>query len=439
MRARYGYGVLTSTARGGGYQVSLVAAAVTCALAPAYTVRWHLGPLPTTLLENAILVTVAVFLAETYLGPRMIQWRTPLTYPALIFLVAGAIAVIAAPDRRAGLGLYRAYLIEPIAFFFVVSTVARTAERALILILALGVGAVGLSIPNALVVLDAIRHHTLNVASQTPVRIYLTANAVALFLEPLIALGGGLLLFSRNTRVRIVSLVVLLVIVPTEILTLSRGGYLALAGITVGLALAHKRRWWLLSAGAVAAVALSRIPSIAARLAVEVDLSNGSNTLVGRSHLWKAALQMLRDHPLFGAGLSGFTATLAPYWNATHSDRFIDPHNIVLNFWSETGLLGVFAFAWIMFTGFRLSWAGWRSSSSTWGPIHLGVFLALVAIVIHGLVDVPYFKNDLSLQFWTILGVTWAGTRWAPTLDDTTTTASPTRTPSSSAAQSAPS
>ncbi|HUE66782.1 MAG TPA: hypothetical protein VMP38_01275, partial [Candidatus Acidoferrum sp.] len=112
------------------YPVSFGAAAVTCALAPAYTVRWHIGPLPTTLLENAIFVTVGVFLVETYRGPRRIDWRTPFTYAALLFLVAGAIDVITAPDRRAALGLYRAYLIEPIAFFLVVSTVARTLPRA---------------------------------------------------------------------------------------------------------------------------------------------------------------------------------------------------------------------------------------------------------------------------------------------------------------------
>jgi O-antigen ligase len=405
--------VAITAARGGWYPATLISAALTCALAPAYTVRWHLGPLPTTLLENAILVTVAVFLLETYRGPRKLEWRTPFTYPALLFLLAGAIAVIAAPDRRAGLGLYRAYLIEPIAFFFVVSVIARTAERALIVALGLGVGAVGLAIPNAFVVLDAIRHHTLHVESQTPVTIYLTANAVALYLEPLIALGGSLLLFSRNRTVQLVSLVVLAVIVPTEILTLSRGGYLTLAGITVGLALAHRRRWWFLAAGVVAGVVLSRIPSIATRLAVEVDFSNGSNTLVGRSQLWSNTLRMLRDHPLFGAGLSGFTERLGPYWNATHTDRFIDPHNIVLNFWSETGLLGLFAFAWILVTAFLLSWRGWRRSGSTWVAIHLGVFLALVAVVIHGLIDVPYFKNDLSLEFWTLLGFTWAGTRWS--------------------------
>jgi O-antigen ligase len=404
--------VATKLAKGGWYPATLMSATLTCALAPAYTVRWHLGPLPTTLLENAILVTIAVFLLETYRGPRRFEWRTPFTYPALLFLIAGAIAVVAAPDRRAGLGLYRAYLIEPIAFFFVVSTVARTAERALVVMLGLGVGAVGLSIPNALLVIDAIRHHTLHVEAQTPVTIYLTANAVALYLEPLIALGASVLVFSRNRTAQLVSLAVLLVIIPTELLTLSRGGYLTLAGITAGLALAHRRRWWFLAAGVVAAVLVSRIPSIAARLAVEVDLNNGSNTLVGRSQLWSNTLRMLRDHPLFGAGLSGFTERLGPYWNATHIDRFIDPHNIVLNFWSETGLLGLAAFAWILFTAFVMSWKGWRHSTTSWQPIHLGVFLALVAVVIHGLVDVPYFKNDLSLEFWTLLALAWAGTRW---------------------------
>jgi O-antigen ligase len=370
--------------------------------------------LPTTLLENAILVTIAIFLIETYRGPRRLEWKTPFTYPALIFLLAGAIDVVVAPDRRAAVGLYRAYLIEPIAFFFVVSTVARTAERALLMALGLGVGAVGLAIPNAFVVLDAVRLHTLHVESTTPVTIYLTANAVALYLEPLIALAGSLLLFSRNRTVRVFSLVVLVIIVPTELLTFSRGGYLTLAGITVALALAHRHRWWLLAAGAVAAVAVSRIPAIAARLAVEVDFNNGNNTLVGRSELWRNTLRMLKDHPLFGAGLSGFTERLGPYWNATHIDRFIDPHNIVLNFWSETGLLGLFAFGWILIGGFVVSWRGWRHSESDWRAIHLGVFVALVAVVIHGLIDVPYFKNDLSFEFWTLLALTWAGTSKIP-------------------------
>ncbi len=30
---------------------------------------------------------------------------------------------------------------------------------------------------------------------------------------------------------------------------------------------------------------------------------------------------------------------------------------------------------------------------------------AMVVIVIHGLVDTPYFKNDLAILFWLIIGL----------------------------------
>ena len=51
--------------------------AVTCALAPAYALRWHLGPLPTTVLEDAILVTLVAFAAETVRTRQPVAWRNP--------------------------------------------------------------------------------------------------------------------------------------------------------------------------------------------------------------------------------------------------------------------------------------------------------------------------------------------------------------------------
>lgn len=102
-------------------------------------------------------------------------------------------------------------------------------------------------------------------------------------------------------------------------------------------------------------------------------------------------------------------------WNPTHIDRFIYPHNIILTFWRETGLLGLASFAWIMITGFTQAWKGWRTDAAGWRPIELGIVLAPVAVVVHGLVDVPYFKNDLSLEFWALMGLAWAGNRWGVT------------------------
>jgi len=394
------------------FPVTLALAALTCALAPAYTVRWQIGFYPTTVLEDAVALTVAAFAVESWRARAVPDLRSPFTIAAAVFLVAGAIDVVVAPDLRAALGIYRAYLIEPVAFFFVLASVVRTARQALLVLAGLGLGGAVVGVANWVVIFDAVLHHTLNPAVTAPVVVYDNANDVALFLVPLIAVAGSVTLYSSNTRERLWSAAFLVVAVTSTLLSFSRGGYLALAVVAGGLAVSHRRRWWLVSGATGVGIVLLMVPPINHRVGVELDFSNPSNTLVGRFELWRVSLTMLLQHPLFGAGLSGFAQTLAPYWNPTHADRFIYPHNILLTFWSETGLLGLAAFAWIMLTGFVQTWRG-RRAGSEWGPIELGVFLALVAVLVHGLVDVPYFKNDLSLEFWVLLGIAWAGRRWA--------------------------
>lgn len=386
---------------------------MTCALAPAYVVRWHYGFYPTTLLEHAIAITAVAFVVETWRSRGRLTWRTPFTIPALLFILAGAISVLAAPSRAAGLGLYRAYIIEPVLFAFVLLQCVTTARRALLVLAGFGVAGIAVGLPNAVVVLEALGSHTYNVLQTPPVVIYITANALALFLGPLIAVAAALLLHRSDRYVRIASAVFLFVAVPSMLLSFSRGGYLALAAVAVGLALSHRRRVWMLAGAAAAGILVALVPPVFHRISLEFQNVNGTTLFgrAGRLELWSATLQMLRQHVVFGAGLSGFADRIAPFWNANHSERFVDPHNIVLNFWVETGLLGLVAFAWILGSAFAVTWRGWRSAPSDWRPIELGVLLALVAIVVHGLVDVPYFKNDLSLQFWALLGLAWAGAK----------------------------
>src|SRR5258706_15168017 len=151
------------------YSVTLTFAAVTCALAPAYVVRWRFAFVPTTLLEIAILLTVAAFAVETARQRSSIAWKGPFTIPALVFILAGAISVVAAPDRRAAFGLYRAYFIEPIAFAVVVATIVDSNRRALLLLGGLATGGVVAGVPNPIVVLAALPAHTPDVSLTPPV------------------------------------------------------------------------------------------------------------------------------------------------------------------------------------------------------------------------------------------------------------------------------
>jgi len=390
-------------------------------------VRWHYGFYPTTLLEHAMGATVVAFVIESWRGGvRRFTWRTAYSIPVLLFVVAGLISVFAAPSLQAAAGLYRAYILEPIAFAFVLVHVVTSSRRAFVVLGGLGVAGIAVAAPNAVTILEGLRTHTYDVIQTPPVVIYTTANALALFLGPSIAVAAAILLHASNRHARAGSAIFLVVAGPTMLLTFSRGGYLAMAAVAVGLALSHRRRRWLLAGAVAAGILVAAIPPVFHRLEVEFQNVNGSTFFgrAGRIELWKATIQMLREHPIFGAGLSGFADRIAPFWNATHPERFIDPHNIVLNFWVETGVLGVIAMAWILVLAFQTAWWGSRGPDRNWRAIEIGILLALVAVVVHGLVDVPYFKNDLSLQFWTLLGLAWAG---AGSLSARSSTAFPAR------------
>jgi len=152
-----------------------------------------------------------------------------------------------------------------------------------------------------------------------------------------------------------------------------------------------------------------------------------------RKQQWRETWRMMSASPatfIFGTGLSGYQENVEPYhqegiffnherdvnfrdkivwqegdYKAKHwrpVEIYMYPHNIFLNFWTELGLAGMVLFAWIigrfLYIAFRLA----QIDSKNKG-IALGLLGAMVAIFVHGLVDVPYFKNDLAVVFWVLL------------------------------------
>src|SRR5947199_8634897 len=110
---------------------------------------------------------------------------------------------------------------------------------------------------------------------------------------------------------------------------------------------------------------------------------------------------MMRDHPIFGTGLSGFQRSINPY-RGDYTENLQYPHNIVLNFWTETGILGLVAFIVLLYKIFFTLLKKMYHKS----PIFALGFISIFTYwVIHGLVDVPYFKNDLSMEFWFFVAI----------------------------------
>jgi O-antigen ligase len=383
----------------------------TAALAPAYVIRWHVGRYPSTLLEAAIVLTVGVFLVESALSRETPAWRSPLTLPAVLFLVASALAVLAAPSRAAALGIYRAYMLEPAALALVIASVVRTYRQGLVLITGFFAGASVLAIANTDLVVGLILHHKLNVHGPAPSAIYNSPNSVALYLVPLLAVAGSVVLYGTSRAGRVVAAVFVLIAAPASVLTFSRGGWATLAAVMVALAVSHRRRWWLLAGLAVVAVlVVIAVPDIPHRALLLLRSGDG-NTSGDRIRLWSMTLTLLSHRPIFGTGLSGFETIMTPLWKGD-ATWILYPHNLALDVWTETGLLGLLSFAWLFGAAAWISWVGWRRGAPGWRAIHLGVLVALLAILVHGAIDNPYFKNDLSVEFWALVALTWAGRRW---------------------------
>jgi putative inorganic carbon (hco3(-)) transporter len=368
---------------------------------PLYVVRWHAGPLPTTLLENLILLTGALYVLTLWRHHEPWPKRTPYDIPILVFLVAGAIGIFVAPDHRAALGVFRAFLLEPIAIFYLATAVIRSAADFKPILVA---GAVSASVFSLMVVVafasELISGHL--IPSNAPGVLGINPNAVAMYLEPIAGLALGFVLFANSRTSRWMASAVLAFALPALVCTLSRGALLAGAVLAVVAVLSvHdlRLRLGLLGAALVGALALSQVPFVAARLAHQLDPHQA--TLVLRLAIWSVTLQMLSAHPLFGAGISGYQTVMAHYRTRNlHPEPYA--HDIFLTTWSELGLIGLAAFAVIFF---GLLWRAWRSAESApdlYRPLLWGIFAAWVVFVIHGLVDSPYWKNDLSLEFWIL-------------------------------------
>ena len=376
-------------------------------LLPLYLVRLHLGPLPTTLLELSWLLVCAAVTWESgfSIWKEGIQRTKTWHLPVIAWIIATAIAVLITPNHLAAFGLWRAYVIEPVLFFIILAATMKTRSDREIVIKSF----IGVSIVIALwsiiqfVTNQGIPHPwNVEILHRRATGPFPFPNAVSLFCAPIAALCVGLLnRADKPTReMRTWYIVGFLAATIATILAKSVGGCLAI-GVATTLVLLknNKSRWPTLVAGALLALFVWFTPPIHTAVVRTFTFNEWSGKV--RTIIWKETWNMLKDHPITGAGFGAYPEVIKPYHKATFIEIFQYPHNILFNFWSETGILGVLVFCWIVGIWIKSSLRARVSPQDcAW------TLLPLVAILIQGLVDVPYFKNDLAFAFWMFAALT---------------------------------
>ncbi|MEK7116279.1 MAG: O-antigen ligase family protein, partial [Patescibacteria group bacterium] len=370
---------------------------------PLYVLRFTIGPLPTTALECAFLLLVICVTWKNGWGvwrdgfARTTSWRDP----ALLWILATIIAVAVAPNHLAAFGLWRAYVLEPMVFALLLAGTMRDEKDREDVVAALVVAVTcvaGWSVLQYLGILPIPHPWDTDFLTRRATGPFPFPNAVSLFCAPIAALCIGRLVWHRESDVaRTVTCVAWLGFIAGTLATVlakSVGGFLAIL-LTTFLALVWNKKTRCVAVISAILIVIAMIATPRIRVPVVSYLTFNEWSGKVRLITWRETWTMLQDRPIFGTGFGAYKDAMAPYHRATAIEIFQYPHNMLLNLWSETGLLGILAFGWICVTWIRQS-----KAMQTSFDFRLSTLLPLIAILIHGFVDVPYFKNDLVFVFW---------------------------------------
>lgn len=243
--------------------------------------------------------------------------------------------------------------------------------------------------------------------------IFGSPNNVALYLGRILPLLAAVALMGRATPRRRLTYGAALVPVGLAMaLTFSKGAlFLGLPAALLVLFVLWQRGgarpvWpWLVGLVVVAIAALAAalsVPALASRLDV------GSATSVFRINLWQASINMFLDHPLFGVGLDNFLYAYRGRYifdAAWQEPNLNHPHNVVLDFATRLGTLGLVAGGWLFWSLGRLLRRLPSLDSGVWRPVAVGLTAAFADMLAHGLVDHSFFLVDLAFAFYLMLGI----------------------------------
>jgi O-antigen ligase len=176
--------------------------------------------------------------------------------------------------------------------------------------------------------------------------------------------------------------------------TQSRGGLLAACfGTAVFIALAllksrDRRAVAVASGGVLGLGALGLVFGLPV-LARFTSADSGTVSNVMRLTIWKDAIEMWKDAPLFGHGIGTFAQLIGLYQNLQLEDRIVlHPESSWLQWLTEMGAVSVglamAAFAWF-------SWRQIRDAFEHEGGffLRIGGFAAAAVLLFHALIDVP--------------------------------------------------
>jgi len=423
---------------------------------PAYLFRFRILGIPSTFLEVLFSLVFIVWVFNNFTGlkerikleikkedKKYIVKNYPFSFFIISLVLASFISLLVTGFSNNALGVYKAYFIEAILFYVLIFNYSRGKGNIEKIILSLASSAFLVSL---FAVYQKVTGHYWSggVDELRVTSVFLYPNALGLYLGPLAVLFYfyGISLFTKKdkqpyTKLKAIYIFLAFILSLFAIIfARSEASLLALLfSVFFGSIFISKRfAYFYVFLGFIIGGIILHTPTLKVFVFEKAQLKDFSGEV--RKQQWRETRELLKSPKrfIFGCGLSSYQECIQDYhqdgifFNAERDPDFrrkiviyndeyrekhwrpteiyMYPHNIVLNFWVELGLLGLLSFFGLIVQFFYFALTLLKSRKGKEEKIIiLGLLFAVLEILIHGLVDVPYFKNDLSFLFWVFFGI----------------------------------
>lgn len=234
---------------------------------------------------------------------------------------------------------------------------------------------------------------------------FLSPNHLAMFIAPLIFFVLAYFTTTRSLFIKIIVCITLLCSLTTLFFTYSFSTLFTLLflGIIISFILI-KRKIFLFFTILLMIISLF---FIGYQKIIHSNIDWQRNSFASRLMIWDSATFYIQNNTILSSSIDNFQQdylSAQPYFEPYLEWSAPTPHNLLLTLWISGGFFSVLFFCLLCTRWLYLSIHTYHKTKNTTILLYIA---ALLTILLTGLLDTPYWKNDLSIIFWIIIGSTF--------------------------------
>ena len=360
---------------------------------------------------NILLVLIVVAYVKTLITKRpALQIRSPVTLPLVMFLGLAVLSLLNGMSKTDETPLdviidLKQWITPMLLFFLVINCIDDLKDLKLLTTM-IGVTTIAAGVLS-------IRDY-LQLGFDPDKRIeglMGQPNELGAFFAQYVFVFLGLLILGKEGIFKkLFYLVVIGVSIIAMLYTFSRGAYLAFAVTLIGFIFFKNRLLFIPLLLLLCVTVLLFLPSsVITRVNMTFEKNNDGVVLESSAHsrqvIWRGALEMIADYPIFGVGYAAF-----PYAVHNYIPEARDAHNMYLLIAGEMGLLGFAVFLWLLYRIIRSTVNAYKDThSDVVRGLAYGYIFCFICMLIVNMFGSRFERAELTTSFWTLTAlISWA-------------------------------